>query len=174
MCWHWLQLYNPQQLSPPPKRQQQQFSKTTLHFLRPRPRLRQRCFFHHYNPQNSSKQLEPAPVLPNLAHLAHAAHAALVLGVVLGPVKRALLKRRAAVDGRVAGRAHLELGKLVKLNLDRVVRVALALRLGLFGLCIPSVHCCQSQKERRKHTLSRILAAPPLASIRLAKLSAEL
>lgn len=83
---------------------------------------------------NSGKQLQPAPVLTDLAHLAHDAHCALVLGVVLGPVERALLKRRAAVDGRVAGRADLELGKLVELDLHRVVRVALALGLGLLGL----------------------------------------
>ena len=83
---------------------------------------------------SSSKKLQPAPVLADLADLAHGAHGALVLGVVLGPVERALLEGGAAVDGRVAGRADLKLGELVKLNLDRVVRVALALRLGLAGL----------------------------------------
>lgn len=80
------------------------------------------------------KQLQAAPVLAHLADLAHDTHGALVLGVVLGPVKGALLVRGAAVDGRVAGRADLELGELVKLDLDRVVRVALALGLGLAGL----------------------------------------
>ena len=79
-------------------------------------------------------QLQAAAVLADLADLAHGAHGALVLGVVLGPVKGALLVRGAAVDGRVAGRADLELGELVKLDLDRVVRVALALRLGLARL----------------------------------------
>jgi hypothetical protein len=82
----------------------------------------------------SSKQLETAPVLADLADLAHDADGALVLGVVLGAVKGALLVRGAAVDGRVAGGADLKLGELVKLNLDRVVRVALALSLGLAGL----------------------------------------
>jgi hypothetical protein len=76
-------------------------------------------------------------MLANLAHLANSTHGALVLGVVLAPIKRALLERRAAIDGRVAGRADLELGELVKLDLHRVVRVALALRLGLLGLSSP-------------------------------------
>lgn len=77
-------------------------------------------------------------MLANLAHLAHLADGALVLAVVLGPVKRALLIRGAAVDGRVARRANLKLGKLIKLNLHRVVRVALAGGLvspGLFVSC---------------------------------------
>ena len=72
-----------------------------------------------------------------LAHLTHSTNrtdAPLEPAVVLGPVKRAFLKRRAAVDGRVAGRAHLELGELVELDLDRVVRVALALSLCFAGL----------------------------------------
>lgn len=73
-------------------------------------------------------------MLANLAHLADPAGLALVLGVVLGAVKGALLVRRAAVDGAVAGRADLELGKLVKLDLDGVVGVALALSLVLLGL----------------------------------------
>lgn len=82
----------------------------------------------------SSKQLQTAAVLPNLAHLTHPAHAALVRRMVLGPVKLAFLVRRPAVDRRVARRTHVKLGKLVKLNVDRVVRVALALRLGFLGL----------------------------------------
>ena len=73
-------------------------------------------------------------MLTNLAYLAHDADGTLVAGVVLGPVKSALFKRRTAVDGCVAGGAALELGKLVVLDLDRIVRVALALRLGLLGL----------------------------------------
>lgn len=74
-------------------------------------------------------------MLSNLANLADRAHRALVLGVVLGSVKRALLVRGAAVDGREAGSADLELGKLVELNLHGVVGVTLALRLGSLGLC---------------------------------------
>lgn len=73
-------------------------------------------------------------MLADLAHLTHGAHGAFVLGVILGAVECALLERRAAVDGRVAGSANLELGELVELDLDRVVRVTLALRLGLAGL----------------------------------------
>lgn len=73
-------------------------------------------------------------MLTNLANPANGAHGALVLGVVLGPVKRALLESGAAVDGCVAGGADLELGELVKLNLDRIVGVALALGFGSAGL----------------------------------------
>lgn len=73
-------------------------------------------------------------MLSNLADLANPAHASLVLAMVLGAVKGALLVRGAAIDRRVASRADLKLGELIKLNLDRVVRVALALSLGLLGL----------------------------------------
>lgn len=73
-------------------------------------------------------------MLADLAHLANGAHGALVLAVVLGPVERALLIRVAAVDGRVTGRADLELGELVELDLNLVVRVALSQCLGLLGL----------------------------------------
>ena len=73
-------------------------------------------------------------MLADLADAADDTHGAPVLGVVLGPVERALLVRRAAVDGRVAGRADLELGELVKLDLNLVVWVALSQCLGLLGL----------------------------------------
>ena len=73
-------------------------------------------------------------MLAHLAHLADDAHSTLVLGVVLGTVERAFFVGRAAVDGSVAGRANFKLGELVELDLDRIVRVALALRLGLAGL----------------------------------------
>lgn len=73
-------------------------------------------------------------MLANLANLAYSAHSALVLGVVLGAVKSTLLERCAAVDGRVAGRAHIELSKLIELNLNSIVRVAFALSLSSLGL----------------------------------------
>lgn len=73
-------------------------------------------------------------MLANLADLTHDANRALVLGVVLGPVECALLIRRAAVDWCVASRADIELGKLIELNLDRIIWVALALSLGSTGL----------------------------------------
>lgn len=73
-------------------------------------------------------------MLANLAHFANSAHLSLVLAVVLGPIKCTSLKRRSAVDGRVAGGADLKLGKLVKLNVDGIVGVALACCLGLLGL----------------------------------------
>ena len=88
-------------------------------------------------------------MLSNLANLADRAYRTLVPGVVLGPVKRALLVRGAAVDGREAGRADLELGKLVELNLHGVVRVALALRLGFLGLFLKNRSVSHLCKKRR-------------------------
>jgi hypothetical protein len=73
-------------------------------------------------------------MLTDLAYLADNAHRALVLGVVLGPIKGALLECRAAVDGRVASRADLELGEVVELDLYCIMGVALALSLSLLGL----------------------------------------
>jgi hypothetical protein len=80
-------------------------------------------------------------VLSNLADLAHPADGALVLAVVLGAVKGALLVRGAAVDWRETRCADLELGELVKLNFDGVVGVALALSLDSLGLwkCVSGV-----------------------------------
>ena len=80
------------------------------------------------------EELQPAAVLADLADAADDAHGTLVLGVVLSAVERALLERRAAVDGRVARRTHIKFCELVVLDFDRVVRVALALRLGPLGL----------------------------------------
>ena len=41
---------------------------------------------------------------------------------------------RPTVDGCKGGSAHVELGKLVKLDVDLVLRAALALRFDLLGL----------------------------------------
>jgi hypothetical protein len=117
-------------------------------------------------------------MLADLAHPTDGTHAALEPAVVLGAVKRALLERRAAVDGREAGRADLKLGELVKLDLDRVVRVALALGLcfaGLFrdGRLVPGGEG-EGYGGRRVLTVSKILLPPPFAIMRFAKLSAEL
>ncbi len=73
-------------------------------------------------------------MLSNLADFADHADRPLVLGVVLRSVERALLVGSAAIDRCVAGSADLKLGKLVKLNFDCIVRVALALRLDGLGL----------------------------------------
>jgi hypothetical protein len=73
-------------------------------------------------------------MLSDLAHLAYSAYCSLVLGMILGSVKGAFLERGSAVDGRVTGGTDLKLGKLVKFNLYGVVRIALALSLGLLGL----------------------------------------
>jgi hypothetical protein len=73
-------------------------------------------------------------MLANLANLAYSADGTLVLGVVLGAVKRALLECGAAVDGGVTRGTDVKLGKLIEFNVDRVVGVPLALRLHLLGL----------------------------------------
>lgn len=86
------------------------------------------------HPSRLRKQFQATPVLPNLAHLADPAHLSLELGLVLRPVIRTLLVRRAAVDGRVAGGADIELGELVELDLDCIAGVALTLLLRLVGL----------------------------------------
>jgi len=54
--------------------------------------------------------------------------------VVFGSVKGAHLEGCTAVNRGVAGGANLELGELVKLNLNGVVRVTFALRLVLTSL----------------------------------------
>jgi len=116
-------------------------------------------------------------VLAHLAHLADLAHGALVLGMVLGAVKRALLVRSAAVDRGVTGGANFELGELVELDVHRIMRVPLALSLRLAGLLVDNISpgaysLCDTRKGQL--TLSRILWAPPFARIRFAKLRAEL
>lgn len=73
-------------------------------------------------------------MLANLTHLADLAQSALVLGVVFGSVKGALLVRCAAINRSKAGGANLKLCKLIKFNINRVVRIALARRLGLLSL----------------------------------------
>jgi hypothetical protein len=74
-------------------------------------------------------------MLTDLAYLTDSADGALVLGVVLRSVKRTLLERSPAIDGRVARSADLKLGELVELNLYGVIRVPFALSLRLLGLC---------------------------------------
>ena len=73
-------------------------------------------------------------MLANLADLADRAHRALVLGMVFGPVKGAFLVCRSAVNRCVASSANLKFRKLVELDLYRVMRVALTLRLRFLGL----------------------------------------
>lgn len=70
-------------------------------------------------------------MLAHLTNLTDRAYSALVLAVVLGPVKGAFLVRRAAVNGRMTGRANLKLGELIKLNFYGIVWVTLAQSLGL-------------------------------------------
>lgn len=66
-------------------------------------------------------------MLTNFTHLADCADGALVFGMVLGSVKRTLLVRSTAIDGSVASSANFELSELIVFNLNRIVRVALAL-----------------------------------------------
>lgn len=94
---------------------------------------------HRTAASGSGKQLKAATVLTDLTDLANGADGALELGVVLAAVEGARLEGRAAVDGRVGGGADVELGKLVELDLDSVVGVALALGLDLLCLFIALV-----------------------------------
>lgn len=66
-------------------------------------------------------------MLSDLAYLADGAYGALVSGVILGTVERALLVHGTAVDGGVTGRTDLKFGELVIFDLYCVVRIALAL-----------------------------------------------
>lgn len=73
-------------------------------------------------------------MLTDLTHLTYSTDATLELGMILGPVECALLIRGTTIDGRVAGGTYVELSKLIKLDLDGIVRVAFALRFVLLGL----------------------------------------
>lgn len=70
----------------------------------------------------------------NLGHLGYPADAALVLLVILGTSEGVGHARRATEDGSERGSADVELGELVELDIDRILRVALALSLDLLGL----------------------------------------
>lgn len=85
-------------------------------------------------PSRLREEFQATPILPNLTHLADPAHLSLELGMVLRPVVRTLLVRRAAIDGRMAGGTYIELGELVELDLHRITGIALTLLLGLVGL----------------------------------------
>jgi hypothetical protein len=56
------------------------------------------------------------------------------LFVVLGTSEGVGHTRRAAEDGSEGGGADIELGELIELDIDRILRVALALSLDLLGL----------------------------------------
>lgn len=86
------------------------------------------------------KEFQPASMLSDLTHPADPARRALVRGVVLGAVERALLVWRPAIDRCEARRADVELSELIKLNLNGVVRIPLTLRLSPLGL----ISHCQS------------------------------
>ena len=75
----------------------------------------------------------------NLANFANPANRSLVLGVVFRPVKVTYLVRSAAVNRSKASSADLKFCELVKLNLNTVTGIPLALRLGLPSLQVNSV-----------------------------------
>jgi hypothetical protein len=108
----------------------------------------------HEERERASVQAQAARRRTNLDHVAHAAHLALVAGVVLGAVIGARRRRRAVVDGRVRRGAHVELGELVVLDVELVVRVALAARLDRT--------CLEREKEKRKSFKSAIKTASKL------------
>lgn len=98
-------------------------------------------------------------MLADFADFTHPAHGALELGVVLGPIKRTLLERRAAVDRSVTGGAYLEFGKLVKLDVDGVVGVSLALSFRLLGLrkgALVSKSNCARRRRSRTYILNNL------------------
>ena len=70
----------------------------------------------------------------NLGHLGYPADAALVLLVVLSTSKGVSHARRATEDRGEGGGANVELGELVKVNIDGILRISLALSLDLLGL----------------------------------------
>lgn len=70
----------------------------------------------------------------NLANLTHPADSSLVFRVIFGAIERALFVRRAAVNWCKTGSTNLEFSKLIKLNVNGVVRVSLALGFGSSGL----------------------------------------
>jgi hypothetical protein len=70
----------------------------------------------------------------NLGHLGYPADAALVLLVVLGTSEGVRHTRRTTEDWREGGSADVKFGKLVEFDVDRILRVALALSLDLLGL----------------------------------------
>lgn len=70
----------------------------------------------------------------NLGHLGYPADTALVLFVVLGTSEGVGHTRRAAEDGGEGGGADIELGELIELDIDGILRVALALSLDLLRL----------------------------------------
>ncbi len=80
------------------------------------------------------KQSDPARRSADLTHLANSTQLPLVLRVMLGSVKRAGGAGGPAIDGGKRRGAHVEFGKLVELDVDLVLRAALALRLDLLGL----------------------------------------
>ena len=72
--------------------------------------------------------------------------------MVLGPCERIRHAGRPAVDGRVGRRANVELGELVELDVDLVLRVPFALRLDLLGLFrwISIKFSCKKKKKEGK------------------------
>lgn len=70
----------------------------------------------------------------NLGHVGYLADATLVLLVVLSTSEGVGHARGAAEDRGEGGGTDIELGELVELDIDRILRVALALSLDLLDL----------------------------------------
>lgn len=73
-------------------------------------------------------------MLANFTNLTYSANSSLVFGVILGAVKGTLFVRAATVDGGVTGSTNVKLGKLVELDVDRVIWISLTLSLRFLGL----------------------------------------
>lgn len=70
----------------------------------------------------------------NLANFAYTAYSTLIFRMILRAIKSTLFVRCAAVNWRVAGRTNLKFSKLIKLDIDGIVGVPLALCFGSSGL----------------------------------------
>ena len=87
-------------------------------------------------PTNLTHQPQTTSRRTDLCDAVDPAHCALVPGVVLGTAVWAGDRRHAAVDGCEASRANIEVGELVKVNLDDVAGVSLGDRLDTVSLLL--------------------------------------
>lgn len=69
-------------------------------------------------------------MLTDLANFANPADSSLVFGMILGTIEGTFFVRCAAVDWCMAGSTNLELRKLIKLDVNGVVRISFALCFG--------------------------------------------
>lgn len=78
--------------------------------------------------------------------------------MVLRPVEGASSAGRSTVDRRKRRSAHVELGKLVELDVDFILRATLALCFGLLGLPSWLAHqrCTQYRKKLLRYLIQHL------------------